>query len=237
MDPTRNLAQAAGAWLQYEFACGRSTLFNERYLSVPIANALYFLYKDEVRSEYLHPVLAPAARGPGRRPEVDFALVNNYPNVSCVLESKWVGRNGLTAEDVLWDLLRLELIAHHAQAPAFFLMGGRRSHIENFFKSKAFLGEPTRQGKYSRLLKLDNRRNPRIRVDNPAGGRRPVFEKLLRPYQEISFSSRITTSICQSYPRDCPMFQYQVYVWQVLAPAGTSRFLPKNHSYYRQQND
>ena len=27
--------------MQYEFACGRSMLFSERYLSVPIANALY----------------------------------------------------------------------------------------------------------------------------------------------------------------------------------------------------
>jgi len=144
MDPIRVLAQAVGAWLQYEFACGRSALFNERYLSVPIANALYSVYKDEVRSEYLHPVLAPAKRGPGRRPEVDFALVHNYPHVSCVLESKWVGANGLTAEDILWDLLRLELIAYHTKAPAFFLLGGRRKHLERFFQSKAFLGVQVR---------------------------------------------------------------------------------------------
>jgi hypothetical protein len=53
------LAQAVGAWLQYEFACSRANLFNERYLSVAIADALYAMHKDEVRSEYLHPVLAP----------------------------------------------------------------------------------------------------------------------------------------------------------------------------------
>src|ERR1035438_1810119 len=99
MDPVRTLAQAAGAGLQYEFACGRSMLFNERYLSVPIANALYAVYRREVRAEYLHPVLAAAKSGPGRRPEVDFAVIDSFPNAVCVVESKWVGANGLSAED------------------------------------------------------------------------------------------------------------------------------------------
>jgi hypothetical protein len=100
----------------------------KRYMSVPIANALFAIYKQEVRSEFLHPVLANAMTGPGRRPEVDFAVINNYPNLSCVVESKWLGANGLSVEEVLWDLLRLELVAHYAKVPAFFLLGGRRRH-------------------------------------------------------------------------------------------------------------
>src|ERR1039457_4681457 len=124
-DITR-LAQAVGAWLQYEFACNRSNLFNERYLSVAIADALYAIYKHEVRSEYLHPVLADHKLGPGRKPEVDFATVHNYPAVTSVVESKWVGPAGLSAADILWDLLRLELIAHDSLAPAYFVLAGRR---------------------------------------------------------------------------------------------------------------
>ena len=45
MKPVTILAQAVGAWLQYEFACARSTLFNEPYMSVPIAHALYSIFK------------------------------------------------------------------------------------------------------------------------------------------------------------------------------------------------
>jgi hypothetical protein len=202
-------------------------------MSVPIANALHYLHGGEVRSEFLHPVLAPTKTGPGRRPEVDFAVVHHYPSVSCVLESKWVGANGLTAEEVLWDLLRLELIAHHVGGPAYFLLAGRRRHIEMFFQSKAFLGAITYRGTYRRLLKLDERRNARIRVDTPAGDRIEIFRKLLRPYQGVSFSSRITTSICHFYPKDCPMFQHQAYAWRVLAPKDTHRFVPSNHSEYK----
>lgn len=218
--------------MQYEFACGRAMLFNERYLSVPIANALYAIYKHEVRAEYLHPVLAPKKTGRGRRPEVDFAVVQNYPNVDCVVESKWVGSNGLGAEEVIWDLLRLELIAHHTGAKAFFVLAGRRRHLEAFFNSRAFLGKENFRGKFKRLLKLDSRKNARVRVDNPALDRLKTFRKLLSAYPDVSFGSRVTTSVGHRYPEDCPTFQYQAYAWEVLAPASTTRFRPMDHKLY-----
>jgi len=232
MHPAYILAQATGAWLQYEFACGRSMLFNERYMSVPIANVLFAIYKQEVRSEYLHPVLGAGRSGPGRRPEVDFAVVGKYPKLSCALESKWLGSNGLTAEEILWDLLRLELIAHSEKVPAFFLLGGRRKHLEQFFQSRVFLGKPNNKGRYRRLLKLGGATQSRLRVDSPTPDRKDVFSKLLKPYQNLSFSSFVTTSSSYVYPQHCPMFQYQVYVWHVLAPQGTPRFFPRDHKLY-----
>jgi hypothetical protein len=227
----RVLAQAVGAWLQYEFACNRSNLFNERYLSVPIANALSAVFGHEVRSEFLHPVLAPAMNGPGRRPEVDFAVVKHYPDLMCVVESKWVGSTGLTAADILWDLLRLELIAHNSKVPAYFVLAGRRKNLERFFNSKAFLGEQTLKRKDFRLLTLDNSWSPTIRVANPKEDRRPIFKKLFEGYPEISFPSRIATSAAQKYPLDCPMFQYQAYAWQIFA-SSSRRFLPKSNRFY-----
>ena len=225
------LAQAVGAWLQYEFACNRSNLFNERYLSVAIADALYAMHKDEVRSEYLHPVLAPHKSGPGRRPEVDFATVRKYPEVTSVVESKWVGSEGLSAADVLWDLLRLELIAHDSRVPAYFVMAGRRKHLEKFFQSKAFSGSPTSAGKFRYLLKLDRRPIGAIRVDSPNDDRRAIFAKLFHDYQEVSFSSRISTSVPAKYPEVCPMYQYQAYAWCVVSP-DAPRFLPRNNLAY-----
>ena len=35
-------------------------------------------------------------------------VVQAYPKVKCVLESKWVGKNGLSAESVIWDLVCAE---------------------------------------------------------------------------------------------------------------------------------
>jgi hypothetical protein len=231
MDVARQLSEGVAAWLQYQFFCDRSRLFNERYMSVPIANILHAIYRLEVHSEFLHPVLAAEKKGPGRRPEVDFAVVEQYPTIKCAIESKWLGKTGLSADQVVWDLLRLELIAAEAKASAFFLIAGRRKHLETFFQSKAFLGEP-KGDKYRRLLKLDGRRNARIRVDAPPPDRLPMFQSLFKNYQYTSFSSRVTTSICHVYPKDCPMFQYQVYTWRVFSPPNTPRFLPKDHSFY-----
>ncbi len=231
MKPVTILAQAVGAWLQYEFACNRSNLFNERYMSVAIADALYALHQDQVRSEYLHPVLTLHKTGPGRRPEVDFATVRDYPNVTSVLESKWVGPEGLSASDILWDLLRLELIAHASKVPAYFVLAGRRKHLEKFFASKTFSGRATSRGTFRYLLKLDQRPIGAIRIDSPNDDRRELFRKLFRDYQNVSFPSRIATSVPARYPEQCSMFQYQAYAWRVLSPE-TPRIVPANHKAY-----
>ena len=237
MRHAKRLAQAVGAWLQYEFACNRSELFNERCMSAPIASGLYAIYKQEVRSEYLHPVLAPLMSGPGRRPEVDFAVISTYPEVTCVLESKWVGSTGVKLEDVAWDLLRLELIAHQSRAAAFFLMAGRRKHLEAFLGSKAFLGRRTTAGKYRTILSLKKHPQPKIRIADALPDRKPLFRKILSSYQGVSFPIHISTSVAHAYPKSCPMFQYQALVWQIHAPLTTARFLPRNHKFYRTESE
>ncbi len=234
MDALHKMCQATGAYLQYEFALGKSNLFNERYLSTPIGAVLGHLYPHRVHSEYLHPVLAPFKAGkPGRRPEVDFAVVQNHPTLVCAIESKWVGKNGLDAEDIIWDLLRLELIAHYENAKAYFILAGRKKHLDSFFQSYAFLGKMTADGRYRRLLKLDERRNARLRVDNPPPDRLAVYKRLLGDYQSLSFASRITTSTPSVYPPVCQAYQYQAFAWEVIAPKNTTRFKPIDHTFYR----
>jgi hypothetical protein len=236
MGPAKRLAQAVGAWLQFEFACNRSELFNERCMSASIASGLHAIYKQEVRSEYLHPVLAPLMLGRGRRPEVDFAVISRYPDITCVLESKWVGSSGVRLEDVAWDLLRLELVAHQSRAAAFFLMAGRRKHLEAFFESRAFLGRRTAAGKYRTILSLKKHPQPRIRIADALQDRKPLFRKVLELYQGLSFPIHISTSVAHVYPESCPMFQHQALVWQIHATVTTPRFLPRDHKFYRTES-
>jgi hypothetical protein len=201
-------------------------------MSVPIAQLLGAIYGCHVHAEYLHPVLAGVKTGPGRRPELDFAVTDDDTNsFKCVLESKWVGPRGLKTELIIWDLLRLELVASDTGAEAFFLLAGRRRHLEAFFQSRAFLGVE-HKGKFRRLLKLDSRRSARLRVDAPARDREAAFKSILKPYPSVSFPARITTSVCHSYPKDVPKSQYQAFVWRILTPPGTPRFKPCNHKFY-----
>jgi hypothetical protein len=184
-----------------------------------------------VSSEYVHPVLTRERSGPGRRPEVDFAVVDSARQIKCVVESKWCGKLGLTTEQLIWDILRLELVSEDTGAAAYFLLAGRKKHLDAFFESKAFKGAE-RGGHFRRLLKLDRRKNPRIRVDNPPRDRLSAFRNVLLPYSRIDFPSRISTSLCYVYPSDASTFQYQAYAWRVFAPPGTPRFRPAHNKAY-----
>jgi hypothetical protein len=121
-----------------------------------------------------------------------FGGISGSPvSQGCAVETKWVGKNGLSAAEILWDLMRLELIAHHEGADAFFVLAGRRKHLEAFFESRAFLGSPKADRSYRRLLKLDRGRNPRIRIDSPAADRLEIIRSLL-PTIKISLLQRVS---------------------------------------------
>ena len=229
MEIERKLAEGVAGWLLYEFQCNRSELFNERYLSTPISNILHSFYKAPVHAEVLHPVLAPLKSGkPGRRPEIDFAVIEAWPTAKCFVETKWLGKSMLSAEEIIWDLLRLELVASKTGAEAVFLIAGRTKFFLKFFQSKAFLGGGN---KHRKLLKTTTQRNARLRTDSPGPERETIYKKLFEHYQDIDFYSRITTSRCGLYPKTSPAFQYQVYAWRVI-PTKDPRFKPANTKLY-----
>lgn len=180
----------------YEFQCNRSELFNERYLSAAVSDVLNSIYGEKIHAEFVHPTLVGHTIGPGRRPEIDFAVVAEWPKPLCVVETKWMGKDLLSAEEIIWDLLRLELAAFNSNCDAFFVVAGRSKYFKRFFASKRFTGKKNKKGKYRRLLKLDKRKNARLRIDNPPADRIPIYKRLFTGYQQVAFPSRLTTSIC-----------------------------------------
>ena len=231
MDISRHLAEGVGGWLMYEWSANRSGLFNERYMAVPIANVLHARYAQAVRGEFVHPVLAAEKKGAGRRPEVDFAVLDDAGLILAVVESKWVGQDGLSADKVIWDLIRLELIAANANADAYFLLAGRRKYLESFFNSRAFKGKE-KNGTFRRILKLGDYRNASLRIDTPPKDRVALYRELLQPYPGVSFTARLATSRCSVFPASAPMYQYQAYAWRVHSHESVPRFKPSTHKYY-----
>ena len=205
----------------YEFQCERSELFNERYLSTAVSDILNGIYHHRVHSEFVHPTLAEHTNGPGRRPEIDFAVVADWPNPLCVVETKWMGKGLLSAEDIIWDLLRLELAAYHSKCDAFFVVAGRNKYFKRFFASKGFLGKKTTKGKYRRLLKLDRRKNARLRVDGPP----PIESKYTKTFSlptSAYHSRRDSRRRFVGDPAAPYQYRYVVYAWRVLPLWGRS---------------
>ena len=227
----RRLAEGVGSWLHYEWCCNRSNLFNERYLAAPIGQVLASDFNVHVYSEVRHPVLAALSSGPGRKPAVDFAVLDPYPHFRAAVESKWVGKTQVNLAAVVWDLVRLELIAAKFDADCFFLLAGRRRELERMFAQKRFQ-DPSPSGRARPLLRYEGSSAQSLRLDSPSPNRREIIRSAIEAYQLLEVPCAIRLQRALPFPAECPTGQYQVYCWQVRPAEDRSTFRVGEHSYY-----
>ena len=72
------------------------------------------IYHHKVYAEFVHPTLAE--HNNRRRSTAGDRLCSRcrLANPLCVVETKWMGKNMLSAEEIIWDLLRVELAAFYS---------------------------------------------------------------------------------------------------------------------------
>ena len=183
-------------------------------------------------AEYKHPVLAPSMIGLGRRPELDFVVFNNHRKIKCAVESKWVGDSALSVPSILWDLIRLELVAHDSQAEWFFVLGGERKNLEALFANNQFAGIATAAGSRYPLLRTDTASQHKVVLPAAIPHRRPILKALFSDYQDMPFPHYIVTRKGGPYPATCPSKQHQVYAWHVSSPLKRAIFYPRKSKHY-----
>jgi hypothetical protein len=232
MNLTRRLTEGVGAWLHFEFCCHRSGLFNERYLSAAVGQILSATYGDRVHAEFEHPILAANLVHRGRRPAIDFAYCENYPHITLAVETKWAGSSNTTVESVIWDLVRLELVAHHHGAECIFILAGKHKDLENFFASVKFSGPSNTPGVTSILRTTSNSRVS-LSLLPDKHYRISLFRRVFASLQNISVPHRIITRRSNPFPADCKNNQFQVYAWEILPAADRQEFIPANIKHYR----
>lgn len=230
----RKLAEGVGGWLQYEYQCNRSGVFSEKYLSVPVAGILSSLYGRKVFAEVKHPILAPAVSGPGRRPEIDFAVLDPHPEMKVAIESKWVGKGSISVESIIWDVIRLEMIAHYCGARCFFLLGGKRRSLDALFRSTSFTGpDKTKRRTQRPVLRTDRNIICTLGIDSTFECRRAIIKRLMKSHQQTRIPCRVISVRTNPFPNPCQSNQYQVYVWEILTRQKNRReFLPAKHKHY-----
>ena len=126
------LSKGTSSWLEYEFACDRGNLFNEKYLSFPIGNILNSITDCMVLTEINHPVIKELKIG--RPLQIDFVLheKGKKPNWKYIVESKWTGTTEPKLEDIFWDLIRLQnIFEFHNNAKCYFVFSGFIKKIKN----------------------------------------------------------------------------------------------------------
>ncbi|MDP9995827.1 hypothetical protein J2W28_006143 [Variovorax boronicumulans] len=229
MEFARKLAEGTGAWLQYQHSCNRTGLFSERFLTEPIAEILAAHTNSRVIAEHHHPVLAPLAKGKGAKPSVDFVVLDPYPKVKMAIESKWIGATKPSIGSIMWDLIRLEMIANLDGAECFFLLGGMKRSLDAYFSDESFRGPKNVHQPVLQALK-----NVKFDVTVAASARHriPVMKKLFEKYQETEFPHAISTRRTEPFPADCKSNQYQIYVWHVSSKPKRDIFFPGNSKHY-----
>ncbi len=182
-------------------------------------------------SEHNHPILTEHTTGRGKRPKIDFVVLQD-DNYLLVLEAKWAGRTALKVEDIIWDLIRLELMANHYNCDALFLLAGQKKKIQKLFHSPAFQA-PQDNRTFRPILKDGVHRSMGMRLDNPPTQRIGVMKSLLTKYPNIEMPSKISSGKPYIFPKDeCGNNDFQVYVWDIKPSNHRESFLAKNHNLY-----
>jgi|SRR3989339_758765 len=226
----RKLTEGTGAWLMFEFACGRSGLFSEKYLSQPIGQILSAYSGDRVIAEFKHTPLSEHMKGPGRRPEIDFVVCDTFPDVSIAVESKWIGSTKPTVESIVWDIIRLEMLAYKYNAECYFILGGKKASLDAFLAENKFSGGST-AGKGT-ILRSDTNSAHHFDLSPSVRHRIKMMKKIFTPYQSLEFPAKISTGRQTPFPENPTSNQFQVITWKISSLGRKSIFYPKNSKHY-----
>lgn len=231
MDFAKVLTGGVAGWLSFERACDRSGLFNEKYLTAAVGQILSARTGNRVEAEFAHPVIAPFMKGRGRRPAVDFVARGDDGRIVLAVESKWAGRSVPTTESILWDLIRLELIAHHEKARCIFLLAGTASILAKVFEDPAFSDAATKPHRRP-VLRHDKNVIHRIPLVPVVPARFKIMRRMLEPYREFRFPEYIASRRTAPMPAVAKRGDYQVFAWEVLPLGNRTEFRPSKSKYF-----
>jgi len=201
-------------------------------MSFPIGQVLSARLGDRVHAEFTHPILSKMMRGRGRRPQIDFAYCEEWPTPTIAIETKWIGKTKVSVEDIIWDLIRLEMIAHESKAECIFVLGGKRSDLDSLFCSRDFSGSGGIDYRKPILSVKANARYglwllPREHY------RVPLLRSLFSDCQDVPIPHFLSTVRTAPFPPNPPSSHYQVYSWKVYPSTNRQTFLPSNIRHYR----
>jgi hypothetical protein len=234
MDLAKKLSRGISGWLLFEHSCYRGPVFSEKYISYPIAQILNTEFGTKVHSEVKHPILAKNIKGRGRRPEIDFGVVEDDGTISVAIESKWICEavTNVTVEKILWDLIRLCMLGNDSKTSCYFILAGRRGHLLKLFSHEQFNGQPDKKGRIRPILKVRPTDFMNFRIDSPTSNRLELLKKVLKDCIDVDLPLRLSTGRTSYWPKNPANSEYQVFTWEIMPTPSNKTFRPANHKYY-----
>jgi len=131
---------------------------------------------------------------------------------------------------VIWDLIRLELVAHEEDAQCYFVLGGKRRDLEAFFDNDSF--SDTKQRYHKPLLNIRHNSLHRVYLVPVVQVRIPLLRNLFKDYQDFDFPQFFVAQRCAPFPSEQVLNGYQIYVWRIMPNGRRDTFKPRNSRHY-----
>jgi hypothetical protein len=162
---------------------------------------------------------------------VDFAYCDPYPTVKVAIETKWIGRTRVFVEDLIWDMIRLEMISAGSGAECIFMIGGKRKQLEVLFESEIFAGPSSAYNRKPIMYWKSNVFN-RFSITPINPHRVPLLRGVFKGAPDIDYPQHVVTRRTEPFPKNCGLNEYQVYSWKVTPAINRMTFRAKQSPKY-----
>ncbi|WP_156940934.1 hypothetical protein [Halomonas halodenitrificans] len=213
----RRIGEAVAAKMNYDFLCFRGSIMGEAYLGHSISEILASFFDQtayRARNNFAHPVLSSMKRG--RKPEIDYVVEDLATNqVVLAAEAKWAGSSHCSAENILWDLVRLKALKDSVdhECGTYFLVAGNREDVGRLFRAKLF-----RQGSHSPLI-VGSRRKKSFSLSDNRDHQKLIDKqkkKWLEAYSDFSVPECLKTKLEDDSRSAANNMRFVARVWEVL---------------------
>lgn len=226
------LTKGLAGWLSFERYCNHVGVFSEKYLTKPIADILIGTHGSYVLAELNHDLLRNAK---GRPRQVDFGVLDQGTDrPALAIETKWIWGGALHHGRLLYDMIRLELLAHHHGAECYTVLAGRKKDLVKWFDHDRFA--KVRNGKRKAFLAF-RQTAQQVKIHYHTDYHwHPLLSAAVKDIRDRQLAEAFDVSSLGPYPPDARGDDPVVISWRIW-PRGRRRveFVPQKTRYFQYQ--
>lgn len=234
----RRIAEAVGSWLHLEFCCYRAGLLSENSLKAAVGQVLssfpISVNGTRVYADFAHDALNPTRR-PGRKKEVDFALIlagKGLPkkNAEVLVEAKWSNSSHCSPEAVFSDFLRLAALKRaDPNAKCLFLLAGHTKSFKKITSGMPFICGPGRKNTGIGASKNPKRVTPEYTNEIHREKWKSSIQELLNA--GIIIPNSFVVQACGSHPIQSTggTVDFQAQCWEITSVSDTDLIAAQWH--------
>jgi hypothetical protein len=154
-------------------------------------------------------------------------VADHQDNIEVAIETKWLSSSRTLIRDIIRDMVRLELLAHHLGAKSYLVLAGSTKRRYELFSQQRFQGHPHHLGSKP-ILPYDRSEVGSLRFNPPASFRVALLTSALEVFKGVQLINSIRATKFGPDDTESETKQYTACAWRIEARQWTERFLPED---------